>query len=65
MLHRRWEQVREKHRYSAEHKRRPDTDGDQREHVQVKRYDGTPAALKERPASPANDGDREYKLNPA
>ena len=53
------------HRHSAEDEGRAHADGDQREHVQVKRHDGAPAALEERPTRPADHGRGERELNPA
>ena len=38
--------------------------GDQREHIQLKRYDGAPAALEERPACPRDHRYGERKLRP-
>ena len=53
------------HRHGAEDEGRAHADGDQREHVQVKRHDGAPAAFEERPTRPADHGRGEGELNPA
>ena len=65
VLHRVWEQAGHEHRHGAEDECRAHADGDQREHVQVTRHDGAPAAVEERPACPPDHGRGERKLHPA
>ena len=45
VLHRRRKQTGHQHRHGAEEERRSHTNRDQREHVQIARYDAAPAAV--------------------
>jgi hypothetical protein len=64
VLHRMREQAGHEHRRGAKDECGAHADGNQREHVQVTRHDGTPAALDERPACPPDHRRGECELQP-
>ena len=64
MWHRVGEYAGREHGCGAQDECRAHTNADQREHIQVARHDGTPAAVQQRPACPSDHGCGECKLHP-